>query len=266
MAALSGLLLVAAVALWRPLRPWRRVLVRARATRPERPVRLIPVLLIGVLFITVAGWLLAGDRGAVLSGVAAACSATAVWTITQAHRAHQRNRAADEVARGSSELAALLRAGHPPARALGLVAESAPCFAESAAHFRIGGDLTEALQRVGDRPGYEGLCGLAATWRIAQRTGASMTTFLDDLATRLIDERELRRSVGTELAAARMTGRLLGFLPLVGLGMGYLIGGDPVAFLISSVGGLWCLALGVALAVAGVVWSEKLADRAGQLR
>ena len=31
MAALSGLLLVAAVALWRPLRPWRRVLVRARA-------------------------------------------------------------------------------------------------------------------------------------------------------------------------------------------------------------------------------------------
>ena len=32
------------------------------------------------------------------------------------------------------------------------------------------------------------------------------------------------------------------------------------------VGGLWCLALGVALAVAGVVWSEKLADRAGQLR
>jgi tight adherence protein B len=224
------------------------------------------VLLVGVLAVTLAGWAVAGSRGAVLGGVAAACSATAAWTLTQARRARLRNRAAEEVSRGSSELAALLRSGHPPARALRLVAENAPCFAEPAAHFRVGGDLTEALQRVGARPGYEGLRGLAGTWRIAERTGASMTLFLDDLATHLSDERELRRSVDTELAAARMTGRLLGFLPLVGLALGYAIGGDPVAFLVSSVAGLWCLACGVGLAVAGVVWSEKLADRAGQLR
>ncbi|MBK8448006.1 MAG: type II secretion system F family protein [Micropruina sp.] len=266
MAALTGLLLAAAVLIWRPSTPWARLRARAPALRTPPRLRLVPLLVAAVVTAATLGGLLAAERGLVLGFSGAASLAIVTWTSAHARRARRRARARDEVARGCSELAALLRAGHPPGRALQVVAQSTPLFAEPAAHVRVGGDLAEALQRVGARPGCHGLNGLAGAWRIAEHTGASMTAFLDDLAGHLVAERDLGRSVDTELAAARLTGRLLALLPLVGITLGYVVGGDPMQFLISSTPGLACLAIGTALAVAGVVWSEKLADRAGELR
>ncbi len=266
MPVVSALAIVAAVLVWHPPAPGRRLRARAPAHRPENRVRLVPVLLAGVAAAVATGWVVDSVRGAVLGLAAGSSAAVAVWTLTHADRARRRNRIRDQVARGCSELAALLRAGHPPGRALQLVAEGLPIFAEPAAHAQIGGDPIEALQRVALRPGCHGLRGLAGAWRIAERTGASMTSFLDDLAADLAAERELRRTVDTELAAPRMTGRLLGFLPVVGLGLGYAVGGDPVGYLIGSLAGLACLGVGISLAAAGVVWTEKLADRAGELR
>lgn len=266
MPLVSAVAMLIAVMLWQPQAPWRRLRVRAPARRPDSRVRLVPVLVSGVAAAVVAGWVVDSVRGAVLGLALGASAAVAIWTLAHAARARQRNRTRDEVARGCSELAALLRAGHPPGRALQLVADGVPVFAEPAAHAEVGGDLVEALQRVAARPGCHGLGGLAGAWRIAERTGASMTVFLDDLAANLSAERELRRTVDTELAAPRLTGRLLGFLPVVGLGLGYLVGGDPVGYLTGSLPGLACLGIGISLAVAGVVWTEKLADRAGELR
>lgn len=266
MPLLSALSVVAAVVVWQPFAPWRRLRTRAPAHRPQTKVRLMPVLVAGVATALAVGWIVDSVRGAVLGLAAGASAAVAVWTYGHAREARRRNRARDEVARGCSELAALLRAGHPPGRALQLVADGAPIFGEPAAHAQVGGDVIEALQRLASRPGCHGLHGLAGTWRIAERTGASMTAFLDDLVANLSAERELRRTVDTELAAPRLTGRLLGFLPVVGLGLGYSVGGDPAGYLIGSLPGLTCLGVGICLAVTGVVWSEKLADRAGELR
>jgi tight adherence protein B len=47
-------------------------------------------------------------------------------------------------------------------------------------------------------------------------------------------------------------------LPFCGLGMGYLLGGDPLHFLLSSPYGSACLVLGVALAAGGVLWIDRL--------
>ena len=60
--------------------------------------------------------------------------------------------------------------------------------------------------------------------------------------------------------------RLLGGLPLVGLGLGYAVGGDPIGYLTGSAAGLVCLTIGGGLAAVGLVWSDTLADRAGRLR
>ena len=261
---LSGLCAAIAVLLWWPPQTVRRL----RTPVPERSGRRrlpLPVgLAAAVGFGSVAGLTVAGAKGAVLALVAGTGIAVTVWTLHRARARTHREAARDQVARGCDELAALMRAGHSPWRAVTLVSASVPVFAEPAAHHRVGGDLTTALRDASRRPGCSGLARLAATWAIAERTGAAMTTSLDDLAGSLHAERELRRRVDTELAAARLSGRLLGLLPLVGLVLGYAVGGDPVHYLTESPPGLACLGLGVGLGAAGVVWSEQLAERAGR--
>jgi tight adherence protein B len=266
MSILSGVAIVAALLLAWPADPWRRLRRKAPVQPARARLRLVPLMVVGVAVAVAVGWAVDSDRGAVLSLAFGAAVAVGVWTMTHARRARRRDQVRDQVARGCSELAALLRAGHSPGRSLQLVADGVPVFAEPAAHAAVGGDLIDALQRVAEQPGCHGLAGLAGAWRIAQRTGASMTAFLDAVATDLAAERDLRRTVDTELAAPRLTGRLLGLLPLVGLGLGYVVGGDPVGYLIGSPPGLACLGVGVGLAVAGLVWTERLADRAGELR
>ena len=68
--------------------------------------------------------------------------------------------------------------------------------------------------------------------------------------------------VGSKLAAPRATGKLMAALPALGIGMGYLIGGNPLQWLAAGPPGWACLLLGVGLACAGVLWIENLARRA----
>jgi tight adherence protein B len=65
----------------------------------------------------------------------------------------------------------------------------------------------------------------------------------------------------TALAAPPAPARLLGVLPLVVLLIGSGAGGDPYAFLLDSAPGTGCLFSGLALAWAGNVWIERIADR-----
>ena len=95
--------------------------------------------------------------------------------------------------------------------------------------------------------------GLSGDIRVHQLTDEQLVALRDHIEANYETEGDLRRSVDTELAAARMTGRLLAVLPLVGIGLGYAVGGDPVAYLTASTPGLMCLASGTAAAVAGVV-------------
>jgi len=262
---LCALLVTGTMLLWWPGASWHRLRRPAPSRRP-RVFRPVPALIAAVLVVALTGGLIDGGRGVVLGSVAGAVTAMVVWTVTLERTRAERDRVQNEVARGCSELAGLLRAGHSPGRALVLVGESTTVFAEAAAHLRVGGHPVEALRRASSRPGCDGLAALAAAWQIAERTGASMTTSLDDLSDNLNAERELGRTVTTELAATRLTGRLLALLPAVGLALGYVVGGDPLEYLTGSEPGLACLAVGMALALMGVVWSEKLADRAGRLR
>ena len=54
--------------------------------------------------------------------------------------------------------------------------------------------------------------------------------------------------------------RMLAVLPVGVLVMGSGVGGDPFHFLLSTPGGLGCLALGLLLSWLGMVWLERIAD------
>ena len=67
-------------------------------------------------------------------------------------------------------------------------------------------------------------------------------------------------SVDAELASARLTGQLLAVLPGLGLGLGFVGGGDPLGFLIGTPLGQGCVVVAVGLLCAGLIWTEKLSD------
>lgn len=218
---------------------------------------LAPVLLL-IVAISVGG-----GSGCALTVSLGVPAATLVWAV----RAQRRRRLAglrrDEVVRSCQILAGLLRVGHVPASSLAAACLDAPLLAEPAAVHGIGGDVGPVLRRMGSIPGQEGLVELANAWEVSERTGASMMATLDALAERLVADTSLRNIVRAELSAPRATGRILGALPLVGLALGYSLGGDPLGYLIGSTIGQVCLVAGVVLGCLGVVWTERIANGDG---
>lgn len=168
---------------------------------------------------------------------------------------------AERVARSCQVLAGQLRVGRIPVEALVTAAEDCPSLAEVVAAQRIGADVAAALRTASRKPGAAGLASLASAWYLAERSGAPMAGAAEQVSTQLADAARLRRAVSAELAPARATGKLLAALPLVGIAMGFLMGGHPDEFLLVHPLGRWCLAIGISLACLGVLWTELLAER-----
>lgn len=169
------------------------------------------------------------------------------------------------VAEAAQVLAANLRVGMVPAVALRVAAASCPVLEEAAATLAIGGEVPAVLRRQARTDGQLGLRDVARAWEVAAGSGASLTGTLEQVAAGLSADESLQAVVGSELAAPRATGKLMAALPALGIGMGYLIGGDPLRWLTAGVAGWACLLLGVTLACCGVLWIEALARRvAGQ--
>lgn len=237
----------------------------AQRTSPSGPRRtwwrtLVAVAVIGAVVTVVA--VLVGLRAAVFAATGLLVAAT----ITRLARARSRRRRAARARRAVAEaatvLAAHLRVGMVPARALTTAAGGCPVLEEGRATLAIGGDLPGAWRRQSQSEGCGGLRELARAWHVSAFSGASLTGTLEEVAAGLAADESLRAVVGSELAAPRATGKLMAVLPVLGLGMGYLIGGDPLQWLAAGPAGWACLLLGVGLACLGVLWIENLARRA----
>lgn len=101
------------------------------------------------------------------------------------------------------------------------------------------------------------LAAVAAA-RLAQRTGAPLADVIDVVVAGIAEAGESEALRRTALAGPRASARLLAWLPLAGLGLGTVLGADPVAVLLGGgIGGL-CLVLGAALFVLGRSWVRAL--------
>lgn len=207
--------------------------------------------------------LIAGPRGAALGLCLLILGGTVLglWARRR-RRALEASRRA-EVVHAGELIAGLLRVGRVPTTALIEAAQDAPVLAAAAAEHAAGGDAAPAFRRESGRPGCAGMAELADAWEVAVRTGASLVESVDAAAQRLADEGDVARVVATELASARLAGRMMAALPFAGLLIGYALGADPLGFLLGSPAGWVCLNVGVALACAGVWWIDTVAARAG---
>lgn len=232
----------------------RRLRVRAaRRTGRTWPLPAVAAALLGVLG-SLFGWRVLG--WVALGGIVAALVS---WLAHRHLLERRRRRARDEVAEAAHNLALLLKAGQIPTRALAEAAADNPCLAPAAATVALGGDVGEALREAAREPGREALAQLAGAWRVSEASGAPIAKVVGQVTDTVRRERQLADVVATELSAARTSGRIMACLPLLAIGLGIAAGADPVTFLFREGLGQGLLVAGVALAAAGVVWTERIA-------
>jgi tight adherence protein B len=250
--------------------------------RPERPKRLesvaegrpagratgrsgrLPAVgaIAGAGLLVVAGVLLDGARGGVLGFALGLIGGTVEGLTRQYRRRRSALQARVEVARACALLAAQLRVGQVPGEALVVAAADCPMLREARDAQDLGGNVTRVWRSQARRPGCAGLLDLARAWEVSSQSGAPMAEVLEQVAEGLAADQSLRAVVAGELSAPRATGKVMAALPGCGVGLGYLLGGEPVGWLLAGPLGWGCLLGGVVLACLGVLWIEALADRA----
>lgn len=196
--------------------------------------------------------------------IVCAVGGTLGWVARQHRRDTRAARNSAQVARACEVIAAQLQIGRTPGQALTIAAEECEVLVMCVSAQQIGADVTEALTTAAAEPGCAGLAGLARTWRLCERTGSRLSPAAQLVAQAVAAEGQLQSEITAELAVPRATGKLLAMLPVVGIAMGFVAGGDPVSFLTSTLPGRVCLAAAVLLACAGLLWTEFIASRAGR--
>jgi tight adherence protein B len=269
MITVSALAAALAVALVMPSPAPHRLRRRLRepddvAVGPGRLSIAVAAGIVAVLAVLVS-LRLGGPPWAAVTTATVLAGSTVAHQVMRSIRLRRMAAARAAVAKACSSVCAQVRVGRVPSEALAVAAADHPVLQLASRTAGIGGDVPAALRAQARSPGLGGLEDLARAWRLSQDTGASMAGVLDQVAVALRGDLAVERTLGAELAGPRATGKLMAVLPGCGLGMGYLLGGDPVAFLVGGPAGWACLVLGIALACAGVLWIDRLARVAEQV-
>lgn len=118
-------------------------------------------------------------------------------------------------------------------------------------------------RRLGISPAvHAALPAALAVCRMSARTGAPMADVLDACAEGITEAGEARSARDVALAGPKSSAKMLAFLPVIGLALGYALGADPLGFLLTTPVGNLAIAAGLAFEVTGLVWVRKLVGRA----
>jgi tight adherence protein B len=212
---------------------------------------------------------LGGLAGLLLAGVGGAAAGAVVAVVLQRRRSRQRaaaeaTAAADQLAAAVSRITDELRAGSHPAAALSGVAADGPLaravLAPAAVAARLGDGIVPALRRgAAHRPEIAADVERVATaWALAERHGVPLAELLERAHEDLRWRVRFGATVKAQLAGPRATAAVLTALPVLGIGLGQMIGADPIDVLRGGVLGQVLLVVGVALVTAGHAWSEHI--------
>jgi tight adherence protein B len=130
--------------------------------------------------------------------------------------------------------------------------------AEAAGRPGVELELSTLLAAHATRPGRRALRALSACWFAAERHGLALADAVGGIEEGLRAEQARLRAVEVELAGIRATILLLAALPLFGLALGLALGADPVGTLLHRPVGRLGLAVGTALDLAGLLWTDHL--------
>jgi len=121
-------------------------------------------------------------------------------------------------------------------------------------------NLLSALHK--DASQHTFLANCANLIEISSNSGSSINGALTQIAQTLINRRKQEQLISTELASTKATVVVLAGLPIMGLGMGLILGADSISWLLGSMAGRVCLVIGLGLEVVGWLWIKRLLNRA----
>lgn len=147
-----------------------------------------------------------------------------------------------------------LRAGHPTTVAIGLVAREMPDplgteFGIVSDEISFGLSLEQAVRKLSERVGFEGLHLLSVSLSIQAKTGGNLTEILSNLASVLRERRKLRLKIRALSAEGRMSAWIISLFPvlmfliLLGIAPSYYgdVWGNPLIMPVFVIFGTWAL-------------------------
>jgi tight adherence protein B len=155
-------------------------------------------------------------------------------------------------------LAVLLQAGAVPVVAWRHLADIGDPHAAAVTERVAGGvPLLDAIEAEGGA-----WVDLAAAWEIATTVGAPLAEVLRIIAESLRDASSAADDVRIALAEPAGTARLLLWMPLAGLLLGFALGFDTIGVIVGNPLGAACVIAGLLLVLAARLWTRRLLRRA----
>jgi tight adherence protein B len=161
-----------------------------------------------------------------------------------------------------------LRIGAHPATAFAAAAEEtagpvgASCRAV-AARARLGADVAAGLRGVAKTSALASQWErLAVCWQLATDHGLAMSALMHAAQRDIAERQRFSGQVRSAMAGARATATILAALPVLSVVMGQLVGARPLPFLLGGGLGGWLLVVGLSLICAGLLWADRITDRA----
>ncbi|WP_018297923.1 type II secretion system F family protein [Corynebacterium lubricantis] len=232
----------------------------------QRRLKISSRAIISLAVIAFAVIAIVADRVMVIiSGCLAAL--TVLYVISKGRQIKNEERIHSLVADYLGHLLADIRAGatlsHACAHALAEVPAGAPAIVRSdlsqlsnhVAHGGNGADIL-ATSSVAE------LRNLGTMWALTESHGLPIATLLGNNRDRMDKATRHRRATAAALAGPKTTASVLAALPLAGIGMGMMMGANPVGFLTTTQLGGVLLLVGTGLTCAGIIASHVIMARA----
>lgn len=241
----------------------RRDSLDRRLGGPELPRRPLPEVG-GAVWLTA----LAAVTGVVVSGLAGAAAAVGSvvvvrWLLARRRAARDERLREEQLADAAAALAAGLRAGLSLAQAIAYARdESLPPLRHDLARLvsaiELGTPVGDALAHWADATGAEDARLVAAVVDLHRRSGGDLPSVLDGVVATLRERRAASREVRALTAQARLSGAILGTLPVGFFVFLMLTARGEMLAAISTPLGRTAVAVGLMLELVAFAWIRKL--------
>ena len=241
----------------------RTGLVVGDGRRGRRGLRIPGIEWRGWLLVSaVAGWPLGG---VITAGLAAVAAALSVSTIRRRRATRLTVTIDQQLADAVRSLAAGMRAGLSIPQAVAYAArEGEPPLSDAfqlvVDEVGLGGGLEQALHTWASQVGSEDARLVVGVLGLHRRTGGDLPRVLDQVAVTLRDRTSAAREVRALTAQARLSGAILGLLPVGFFVFLWLTSRAEIEGAFRSSTGIAALTMGLVLEVAAFLWIRKLLE------